>query len=698
MHVDQKFLFFARDSEALMRAVCEQCDTVQPVDWAAGDLCINCGAVVRRERRCHWCCRLTPDGAFCRHCGSGLVPDDQYGVARMLKAGGVDQFSLPERLEKMPPAQLEHFSRLYAPHERAVERHVDDLHFVESFLRGRGWSAELEETLLPQLPLSEDRLRALTLPPAQALGDTPQLEEIRGSTPFEVTGQLAGLARIRLMVERNTPDADSARSALASPDERVRDEAALTLGRWSSAVIGPFAVRARDLETALIAAYERDPSPEVALALTLLKQSHSNVWGLEIDPGVLKPLLSSEDKDLAFGAALALSETERLLPALGIPARRDVAAIALAKLGVVAPLEPVLPQLKEYALGRVLSILEYGIGAVPALHDALLKIMDDLDSSFSIRRQASSLLALENRPEDALRLLEVNDSLIDAVLRNPALSTIETERVLIWLLERGKFNQYLVAALGELAASERVSNTFVPDTFNAADDYGRQELAAFAGKQLEAHRNQGLHRFLWSVVEGGGARQARERVWAALSGWYSYSREGEEPLKFSLSGTRHYFGSLETFLERLCIVLEQPRILNDLFVNDDFLRLLQDVDDDALPGVHEHRTLLERLRRGLWTLVQNGEVYSRNRVAALMLIGRLATSKAERETFQETLGELFMTDPPWDVRRAGLEALDEAERRVLGEELRAMLEGELPYERREIAKNLLGDLEAMQEG
>ena len=114
--------------------------------------------------------------------------------------------------------------------------------------------------------------------------------------------------------------------------------------------------------------------------------------------------------------------------------------------------------------------------------------------------------------------------------------------------------------------------------------------------------------------------------------------------------------------------------------------------------MHEDRTILERLRRGLWALSYDTNSYSRNRVAALTLIGRLATGSAERETFQETLGELFMTDPPWDVRRAGLEALDKTERRALGEELGAMLDGESSYERREIAKMLLGDLEAMLEG
>ena len=432
------------------------------------------------------------------------------------------------------------------------------------------------------------------------------------------------------------------------------------------------------------------------MALTLLKQSHSNVWGLELDPQSLRPLLASDDAELAFGAALALSDTERLLPALNVPARRGVAAIQLAKLGVVAPLAPALPQLGEYELGRVLKILEYQIGAVPVLHDALLRILNDPASPSFIRRYAASLLALENRPEDAIRLLEVDDSLTDAVLRNPALAPVETERILIWLLERGKFNGFQLGALSELAASGRVTDTFVPDTFDTTDDYGRQELAAFAGKQLEVRGDQGLHRFLWSVIEGDFPRQARERVWSALSGWYFYSREGKEPLKFSLEDARSYFGHVEAFVERLCVILERPQILSDLFVNDDFLRLLQDVSDDVLPSLRQQASLV-RLRRGLWSLTADTNRYSRNRIAALELLGRLATSEAERESFKGELGALLMTDPPWDVRRAGLETLNEAERRAIGAELQAMLNDESAHEHREIAQALLVDLEAMLE-
>ena len=99
----------------MTRAVCESCQAFQPPDWQPGDLCVACGLTVRREKRCHWCTRLTPDGKFCRHCGSGLLNDADYGAARMLRAAGVDQFALPERLKSMDPAQRDHFSRLYAP-------------------------------------------------------------------------------------------------------------------------------------------------------------------------------------------------------------------------------------------------------------------------------------------------------------------------------------------------------------------------------------------------------------------------------------------------------------------------------------------------------------------------------------------------------------------------------------------------------
>ena len=78
-----------------MRAVCEGCGAVQPHDWKAGDLCGACGQAVRRDVRCFWCAKWTPQGRFCRACGikSFYIPrSNPDGVdvnARCLDAGTI---------------------------------------------------------------------------------------------------------------------------------------------------------------------------------------------------------------------------------------------------------------------------------------------------------------------------------------------------------------------------------------------------------------------------------------------------------------------------------------------------------------------------------------------------------------------------------------------------------------------------------
>ena len=220
-------------------------------------------------------------------------------------------------------------------------------------------------------------------------------------------------------------------------------------------------------------------------------------------------------------------------------------------------------------------------------------------------------------------------------------------------------------------------------------------LCAFVGRQLEARRNQNLHRFLWSVLETDWPHQARERAWNALSSWYSLSRVGEPQLGFTLQSLRHYFGSVGSFLERLCELLEHPDILRSLHRYDDFLTVLQEVGVGVLPAMRKRASLLERLRKGLWSLVLDGEAYSSNRGAGLRLLAQLASSSAEREAFYNALNGLLETDPPWDLRRTALETLRAQERQTLSTDLQVLLERGLNNEQRERAKTLLDQLEAM---
>ena len=90
-----------------MRAACDSCGALQPPDWKPGDLCVACGACARREARCFWCARWTPKGKFCRHCGAEVVDERVYGAARMLKAAGTDQLTVPVRLREFDAERID---------------------------------------------------------------------------------------------------------------------------------------------------------------------------------------------------------------------------------------------------------------------------------------------------------------------------------------------------------------------------------------------------------------------------------------------------------------------------------------------------------------------------------------------------------------------------------------------------------------
>src|SRR5215469_10358880 len=127
-----------------MRAVCEVCQAPQPIDWKPGDSCINCGQQVRRDLRCFWCVKWTPGlGKFCRSCGAAIVDARRFGAARMLKAAGVDRFGIPKMLAELDPDQVENFERIYEHHDGVLNRHLDHVRFLESFLQSKSWSEKV---------------------------------------------------------------------------------------------------------------------------------------------------------------------------------------------------------------------------------------------------------------------------------------------------------------------------------------------------------------------------------------------------------------------------------------------------------------------------------------------------------------------------------------------------------------------------
>lgn len=170
---------------------CTHCQAIQPRDWKSGDLCINCGNAVRGEVRCYWCVQWTPEGKFCRTCGTELVENALFGAARMLKHGGVDKFILPQKLKELPAEQLENLERIYQKHYGLLLQKVEEVKICEKYFVQQHHSLLLMEELIQEIPFDEEQSKNLT---TQIL-KTP--EEIFEKSSIASTKILAGLACLR---------------------------------------------------------------------------------------------------------------------------------------------------------------------------------------------------------------------------------------------------------------------------------------------------------------------------------------------------------------------------------------------------------------------------------------------------------------------------------------------------------------------
>ena len=586
-----------------MRVSCENCGQVQPPDWQPGNLCTNCGAVVRREKRCHWCVKLTPDGKFCRHCGAGQVPDEQYGAARWLKHLGTDQFALPERLAGMDPEQVTHFTRLYQRHAIVAERHVDDLAFAESFARQRGWARALEEHLLPLLPLPDADLQALMLPPLRGTNDAEKLLEIRSLTPFPPTRTLAALARLRYWLAvvpeydaAFTPDLELATQALQAPDLGLRLEAALLLSHWRyQARLGGMSAES----TVLDVLREIQPYVPVAAAVALaLRESQRS--------GKPQPVpadaLAAENADLAFAAALAAQVPEPLLAALRHPLRRFAASRTLVRTGVDFPLAALLP---EFTADEQYDLLDKVVSQQRPRPDLRAYARAAAESSQPYPRHLRDLFTqlrlLSLEPGDAHQLLREMPAkpftnhdgpdwrFINQVLSAPTLPAGETLLLCEELSDLNLFVPNEIPVLREQLQAGELPLSLAKANFRNAPERSRTGWAAVLTHWLEygvATEALAAHEFMRGVVwDARYPAEARTSVFQRLQQWYrGYHRPDGLALAFTEPAATTYFGSFENYVAYFVQGLEQLPSLVALNVESDFLRPLQTAADQAESG------------------------------------------------------------------------------------------------------------------
>ncbi len=521
----------------------------------------------------------------------------------MLKAAGVDQFSITERLRTLDTEYVDHLTRLYQRQSALVAHRVDELRWVESFLVGSGWSRDLDEILPARLPLPEgDVAAALGAPVSLDRRDARgSLRSLARSSSSPDTSLLAAIALVRhgwvLGSEQSDRElTDLAQSGFHSPEPRIVDETALAFGHWRS-VFAP--VRLFHPDTLVRALHSCTDREQANVALRLLGGS------VEVDTKLLADL----DPDKAFGAALALVTPEPLVAALADPQRRRAAGLVLASNGYAAPLGRYFKDFDDETLSDILDWLHRNDEPYPTLRDELWNVTQNRDPF--LRRGAARLIVTIGLPQDAQPLidLDVDDiSLVQDVIQRMELAGPDIYLVSRYLVTQRRFSlsQYGVQTLAE---SNRLPDDFVPEVWRSAvDDEQRRDLLRFAEEQLYARGDEALHRWILNVVfahEGSTTAFVREEAWWSLLRWYGRETHASKgPLVLNAPVITTFFAAgVKDFVERFLAALLDAQTAEHLTLEECLGHLLRYSPEEGLPSIVAEADAFDQLVRGLTTVL-----------------------------------------------------------------------------------------------
>lgn len=585
-----------------MRAVCESCAQPQPLDWKPGDLCIQCGHAVRREVRCFWCVKWTPEAKFCRSCGAAVVAARDFGAARMLKDAGTDRFTIPKMLVELDPGQIEMFRTIYQRHAIAVEKRAMVLRKLESRLYAKGWGSRFEDEMTPRLPLAEDELERL---------------EGKAELPLErdlamLNGVLGGDARLVRHARQ-----------LLHCDAPMCLEAAMTLSDWRVTVRWGIEDRHRVLEILR----EAELTPEVAVRIARLTG--------EITPAVSKAT-AHRDRMIAFEAALTLSDAERLAGYADDPDPdvRFAAGEHLAFLGSTQPLLRILPSLEPQWQEQILRTLYRKKRPVPLLRNVLFELAENTQEH-GVRSYACMVLCLGCPPEDTIhvaRAAQGDASVYQSLLQQAGLPPVALNALGEFLIREGRFSmqQY---GMNDAAAPGRMPPEFVPRYFETAGDTQRVEMIRFAEIQLEQGGNEELHRFLVQLkFDVRFSPAIHSAVWSSLHRWYYRIQVGDlGPMILGREAAERFFGSLPAMVTALAAFLRRHDSIADLFVRDPLWRFLRYRDDAFTDDISAFPSESEKLAASLAAVCENPELDLTLRHESLALLGHLAGGKPRIE-------------------------------------------------------------------
>ena len=235
-----------------------------------------------------------------------------YGVARVMARGGVDRFSLAERVAGLEVERAELLRRQYAAQWELAQRYIEDVRRCEVHLLQRGFVEDAEDLMASVLPTDAEFL-------AQQLGPAERPETLEALFKDSTSGDVRRLAALGLLHQgQNSPNILGTVHGALSEDGRVGVEAALALTRWRNHRWARLSREGwkRVLELARKAMGQPELGPRGAVAWVRAS------GGAPPEVDVLFNLragLKHEDADVRFECALCLQDEAGLEAALDSP-------------------------------------------------------------------------------------------------------------------------------------------------------------------------------------------------------------------------------------------------------------------------------------------------------------------------------------------------------------------------------------------
>jgi hypothetical protein len=535
-----------------VRAVCESCHKPQPVDWKPGDLCVHCGQPAREQVRCYWCTQYIPAGNFCRHCAAEAIPDRDYGAARMLKYYGSDMFTIPKQLREMEPGRLDVFRSLYDKHLGVATRHIEDVRALEKDLFSKGWSARLEESLIPQLPWPDDKLELYSAP-----------ENIGKQSPFGVTAVLA-----ELVAARNGDFSEIQKKGynwLAGPLD-LQMEAVLQLGNWR--ISGN--VWIESLRYTVMNLLREVKERSMLQTLTLAYSGD--------DVEVPREALTSTDPEIYFFAALLLDHEEILTKALDStnPLQRMVAANRLIRMKRAGAIVDFFERCDRDQQLDLLGSIELAKKPLPELHRALMEIVRK-DPETPLSEAAVRVICMQCSDAEAIELATSNNWRMLHQLALAKLGPETLREIGVSLFRRGMADKN---RMEWMCFTKNMPPDFVPQTFPMAAKPAEQvSLLAFAEKQLDDLEGQPwgtpMERLLIETAFGDYAPETIGAAWAALHRINMHREYGRiYPFPYTKEAIEEFF-PFDDFERRVKRLQANQPALEQTFVGDDLHRFVR---------------------------------------------------------------------------------------------------------------------------